>query len=316
MRLSVELVETRSGAVLWGDAYDTSGPLFFNAQDRIASSIVRTLVPRLREAELRRSRGQRAEDLSAYHLMLQARELVFRLERPAFEKAGGLLREALSRDAGYAPSYAAMADWYSIRIGQGWSSDPDADIRALEGAARLAIDLDSGNGRALAMLAHNRTILQRKYDDALTLIERAIEASPNDAEALMWSSPTYAYVGSPSEARHRAERAIALSPRDPFLFRYEHFMCIAHYAADEYEEAAYWGMRSLRANPHYTSNLRMTAAALAGLGRATEARPLVDKVKELEPGFRVSVMIPRQAFRDPARRNQYGRHLVDAGLPL
>jgi hypothetical protein len=59
----------------------------------------------------------------------------------------------------------------------------------------------------------------------------------------------------------------------------------------------------------------MTAAALVGLGRASEARPLVDKVMLLEPGFRVGPMIAHQAFQDDERRAQYGRHLVDAGLP-
>ena len=78
---------------------------------------------------------------------------------------------------------------------------------------------------------------------------------------MMWSSPTFAYLGYPTEARKRAERAIELSPMDPYLFRYEHFLSIAHYAAENYEEAAHWCQRSLKRNPRYTSNLRATAAA-------------------------------------------------------
>lgn len=315
LRLSVELAEAAGGTVLWSSAYDTSEPLAFETQEDIAGSIARTLVPRLNDVELRRSRGQRPEDLGAYHLMLRARELLFALERPAFEEAGDLLQEALRLDSGYAPLYAAAADWRSLRIGQGWSPEPEADQRAFEALSRSAIALDPGSGRALAMLAHNRTILYREYDDALNLLDHALEASPNDAEALMWSGPTYAYVGEPAEAVRRVERAIALSPEDPFMFRYEHFMCIAHYAAGDYQEAAHWGTRSLRRNPHYTSNLRMTAAALVGVGRTAEAQPLAAKVMELQPGFRVSPMISRQAFRDDDRRQQYGRHLVDAGLP-
>src|SRR5262249_38725300 len=157
-------------------------------------------------------------------------------------------------------------------LGQGWSTDPVADTQALEAMARAASGMDSGDGRALAILAHNRTILRREYDEALGMIDRALDASPNDAEALMWSSPTYSYIGNPAEALSRVERAMALSPEDPFLFRYEHFRAIAHYAASDYEEAAYWGTRSMRGNPHYTSNLRLTAAALVGLGRKVEVR--------------------------------------------
>jgi tetratricopeptide (TPR) repeat protein len=247
--------------------------------------------------------------------MLQARELGFALERSTFEEAGNLLQEALRLDPGYAPIHTAAANWYSLRLGQGWSPEPKADERALEAAARAAMALDSGNGRAMAMVAHNRTIHRREYEDALALLDRALHASPNDAEALMWSSPTYAYIGDSAEALRRAELAIRLSPEDPFLFRYEHFKCIAHYAAGHYDEAAHWGTRSLRRNAHYTSNLRMTAAAMVGAGRPGDARPLVQAVLQLQPGFRVTPMIAHQAFREDDQREQYGRHLIAAGLP-
>ena len=92
-------------------------------------------------------------------------------------------------------------------------------------------------------------------------------------------------------------------------------MCIAHYAAGDYDEAAHWGTRSLRRNAHYTSNLRMTAAAMVGAGRPGDARPLVQAVLQLQPGFRVTPMIAHQAFRDDDQREQYGRHLIAAGLP-
>ena len=315
LRLSVELADASTGIVLWSRAYDSSEPLFFEAQDNIAESVARTLVPRLRDAELRRSRAHRPEELPAYHLLLQARELTFRLERSAFERAGELLNLAIDRDPGYAAARATTANWYSLRIGQRWSPDPEADMQALEAMARAAVAMDSSNGRALALLGHNLTILHRHYDEALALINLGLEASPNDAEAMVWSSPTYAYLGETGQAVRRAERAIALSPEDPFMFRYEHFLGIAHYAAGNYEEAAYWGNRSACANAHYTSNLRMTSAALVGLGRAREARPLVEKILELEPSFRVSPMIARHAFRDEKQRQTYGRQLVEAGLP-
>jgi tetratricopeptide (TPR) repeat protein len=315
VRLSVELAEVSNGMVLWAGAYDAAEPLFFDAQDEIAASIARTLVPRLRDAELRNSRGQRPEHLSTYHLLLQARELTFSLDRAALDQAGNLLHQAIERDPGYAAARAAIANWYSLRIGQGWSADPEADMRALEAMARSAIMLDSADGRALAMLAHNRTTQQREYDEALALIDRALKASPNDAETLMWSSPTFAFIGEPREALQRAQCALALSPEDPFMFRFEHFLSIAHYSSGDYEEAAYWGMRSLRGNPHYTSNLRLTAAALVGLGRQAEARPLVEKVMELQPGFRLSPSIARQAFRDDRVREQLARQLAEAGLP-
>ncbi|MGK7869678.1 winged helix-turn-helix domain-containing protein [Falsiroseomonas sp. E2-1-a20] len=315
LRLGMELAEAQSGRVLWQRSFDLVDAALFETQDRIAAIIAHTLAPRVQEAELRAARQAPPRVLGAYHLLLQARQMVFRLERQAFETAGGMLRQAIALDPGFAPGYAALGDWHSLRIGQGWSPDAAAETEALEAAVRTALDLDPGNARALALLGHSHTVLRRRYADAVTQFDRALEAAPNDAEAWLRSSPTYAFMGEGQEALRRADQALALSPEDPLIFRYQHYKAIAHYAADELEAAAEWGLRSQRANPHYTSNLRLTAASLAALGRLAEARPLVEQVMALEPDSRASLVAARTPYRDPATRELYRRRVAAAGLP-
>ncbi|MBR0673883.1 winged helix-turn-helix domain-containing protein [Neoroseomonas soli] len=315
IRITVELADARTAAALWHRIYEVTHGEEFETQDRIAAVIASTLAPRVQEVERARGARERPADIGAYQMMLQARRLIFRMERAAFEEAGDLLHRAAARDPGFTAIHAAIADWHSLRVGQGWSPDRAADTEALEAAVEAALARDAANARALALLGHNHTILRRRYEEAVALFDRALAAAPNDAETWMWTSPTYAWMGEGEEAVRRAERAIALSPDDPLIFRYEHFLSIAHYASERHEEAAEWGLRSLRSNPNYTSNLRVTAAALAALGRHKEAYPLARRVMELEPGFRVAPMIARQAFRDDAARDRYGRRLVEAGLP-
>ena len=150
---------------------------------------------------------------------------------------------------------------------------------------------------------------------ALDLLGRALHAAPNDAETCLWTSPTLAYTGRTEEAVRTAQRAIALSPEDPLLFRYQHFLAIAHYANGAFEEAAEWGLRSMRSNLDYTSNLGLTAAALGALGRTAEARPVAERLVRLRPGYRVRSTIARVPFPEAAARERYGRHLEAAGLP-
>lgn len=316
IRVSVELAEAASAAVLWSQAFETGGiDGFFDLQDRIAANIAHTLAPRVNEAELCLTSRRVPEELSAYHMLLRARDIIFDLGPEKLEAAGALLRQAVALDPKYAPVYATLADWYSLRVFQGWSPDPEADIRALEESARTALKLDPRNARALAILGHNWTISRRWYHEALGSFERALATAPNDAETWMWSSPTFAYLGDASEAIVRAERAISLSPHDPLLFRYQHFLSIAHYVAGNLEQAVGWGRRSMAANPNYTSNLRFTAASMAGMKQYNEVVPIVRKVMELQPDFRVSPMIARLPFRDEAARTLYGQRLIEAGLP-
>ncbi len=312
IRLSIEVTEAMQGAVLWHHAHDLTEAMLFQTPVDLAAIIAHRITPRVREIELRNAR-RRQHDLDAYHLMLEAQSLMYRLDPGVFDAAGEMLRQAVALDPGFAAPHAALGAWYSLRIGQSWSLDPHADSRALENELRLAMELDAGNGRALALLGHSHTILHRQYDAALDLLGRAREASPNDAEACMWASPTLAYIGQAEEAVRNAERAVRLSPEDPLLFRYQHFLSIAHYANGAFAEAVHWGLQSMRSNPDYTSNLGLTAAALGALGRAIEARPLVERVMQLKPRFRVGTFKP--VFRDESASERYSRHLTAAGFP-
>lgn len=314
VRLSLEVAEASQGAVIWHRAFDLTVDALLGAPDELATNIAYAVLPRLRDAELRTALRQQ-HDPGAYHLMLEGQRCMFRLERASFDRAGDLLRRAAALDPGFAAPHAALANWHSLRIGQRWSDDPAAEARALEAAVRRALELDGNHARALALLGHNCAILHRDYARAQDLLDRAQEMAPNDAETCLWANPTLAYTGRAEEAVRGAERAIRLSPEDPLLFRYQHFLSIAHYARGSWDEAAQWGMRSMRSNDEYTSNLAVTAAALAAAGRTDEARLAVSRLVAFRPSFRVGVTVTRVAFRDERLRAQYGHHLIAAGAP-
>lgn len=314
VRLSLEVAEASQGAVIWHRAFDLTVEGLLSAPDELATTIAYAVLPRLRDAELRTAL-RRQHDLGAYHLMLEGQRRMFRLERASFDEAGDMLRRAAALDPGFAAPHAALANWHSLRIGQRWSDDPAAEARALEAEVRQALELDGNHARALALLGHNCTILHRDYARGQDLLDRAQEMAPNDAETSLWAAPTLAYTGRAEEAVRGAERAIRLSPEDPLLFRYQHFLGIAHYARGSWDEAAEWGMRSMRSNGVYTSNLALTAAALAAVGRTEEARLVVSRLVALVPSHRVGVTVTRVAFRDEEVRAQYGRHLIAAGSP-
>lgn len=315
VRLAIELSEASQGMVVWHRVYDLPLDGVFDAPDELAMTIAHTIMPRLREAELRTALRRR-HDLGAYHLMLQGQRQMARLERASFDGAGDMLRRSALLDPGFAAPHVALAEWHSLRIGQRWSDDPVAEARMLEAELRRALELDGGHARALALLGHSYTILYRDCDRAQLLLDRALELTPNDAQTCLWVSPTLAYSGRAEEAVRSAERAIRLSPEDPLLFRYEHFLSIAHYVKGCWEEAAHWGLRSMRSNDGYTSNLMFTAATFAALGRKEEARLLLARVQEIRGGaLRVDSVRQRLPYRDEAVRERYLGHLIAAGLP-
>ncbi|MCT8159450.1 BTAD domain-containing putative transcriptional regulator [Pseudoruegeria sp. SHC-113] len=312
--ISVQLVEVGTELVEWARTYTASENELFDIQSHIAGSIANRLQPSVQTAELRRTNGFKPADLSAYHLTLRAKELAFRLNRESFGEARDLLVMAAEKDPTFAPTFIALTDWYSISLGQGWSSDVGKDWRALEDAASQALRLSGESGRALAMYAHNRAIHGGARSVSHQMLERALEHSPSDAETLLWTVPTFAFQGQAALAVQNGQRAMTLSPQDPFMFRYEHFLSIAQYVEGNYEEAARLGLDSYEKNPSYTSNLRMTAASLMETGRTGEAQELVAVMKRLDPDYSLQKFQENQPFDDPKVGQRYVTVLRDAGL--
>ncbi len=315
LRIAVELAEADSGKILWAQPYDLEITELFDTQDSIVNRIVGTWLPRLHESEMRRVRTKRPENMTAYDLVLQARDLIFRLNQESFETASGLLARAMMLDPNFAMARAVMADLLNLRIGQGWSHDVAADAQAVDRMTHAAIESDPYNARALAIQGHNRSYLHRDYEMARGLFDRAQDVAPNDASVWMWSACTYAYVGEGQDAVRRAERALRLSPKDPFLFRYHATLCLAHYTAGSFENAAYWGRLGIREAPAYTSNIRFTIASLIALGHLDEARELGNTLLAVQPNFRTCDVIEGHPYQDVASRRRIAQALIEAGLP-
>ncbi len=267
LRVAAELAETDGGLVLWSQTFDSSLKDLFRIQDDITGQIVAKVAPRIREAEIQRAFQKRPDSMDAYDHFLQALSLMFRLKEQDFSRAGSLLQRAIALDDSYAASYALAAEWHGLRIGQGWSPDPQADSREALRLAEAAVDRDEGNVRALTLLGHYKSYLLRDFDGAIALFDRALIASPGSAWAWGRSAPTQSYIGNGQEAIRRAERALTLSPFDPLAFYYHTSLCVAHYTCGDYENAVFWGQMALRENPSYTAAACPTAASLAALGK-------------------------------------------------
>lgn len=314
--ISVQLVDFHTATVEWAKVYHATNADLFDVQGDIANNIAIKLIPSLHSAELRRTSHCAPDDLPAYHLMLRAKDMAFGLTRHEFDQAGHLLRSAVAKDPQFSQIFFSLADWYSIRLGQRWSSHVENDRKSLEDAARRAIYLDPENGRALAMLGHNLTIYKKQYSLARELLDKAIALYPNDAETLMWGGPTLAFAGESKHAIAQAEIARSLSPNDPYLFRYDHFLGIAYYSDGDFSSAARHALASHAQNPNYVSNLRLAAASFIADGKRDDAKHFAQLAMDVDPQFRVSEFQRSNPFRNEAAGKEFAAQLLKTGFPL
>jgi DNA-binding SARP family transcriptional activator len=314
VKLSLSLETGESGASIWRESYQTHREELFDLQAEIAARIAHSLAPRVQASELRRSLRQKPEDLSAYHMLLRAREKMFRLTRADFDEAGDLLRRAVALDPGYASAHGMLAHWRITRLFQGWSDDLAVDREMVDSAASTALRLDPDHARTLGLLGHKRAILDRRFDEALPMLDRAFERAPNDAETLCWTVPTLSYAGRTQEAIARARKVIALSPQDPIRFQYEHYLSLAYYANNDFEEAVRWGESSIALNQKYTASLRTTIAAMVAIGELKKTEKYVEMLNQLPTTPSLKNNYPGPPHVDDRKRVDYLSRLKTAGI--
>jgi len=314
IRISVELADVQTNSVIWADRYEGSLSELFDLQDRIATRIVWSVAPHVREAELKRASRKRPENMNAYDLVMQAIDLIYRMQYGEFSRARALLQKAIELDDSYASAYAYAALWQIHNINQGWANDYAADAQEAARLAAAAVEHDPADGFALAILGHTKAVLFRDYAGAKEIFERVLAASPSNAMAWTLSSGVYSYTGDGKHAIERAEKGVRLSPVDTQSYFYWLFLAIAHYVHGTYDEAAIWGRKSMALNPRLCSNLRFLIGTFVAMGKLEEARYAAQTLLQVQPRFRVSTYARWCPLMEDLRVKLLDR-LRQAGIP-
>src|SRR6516225_8822559 len=108
VRITAQLIDASTGAHLWADRFDGSLEGVFELQDQVASGVVGSIEPRLRQSEIERANRKLTESLDAYDLYLRALALRDIHTDESVREAVSLLKRALAIDPNYAPAKALI----------------------------------------------------------------------------------------------------------------------------------------------------------------------------------------------------------------
>jgi len=315
LRINTELTDILGNLSIWAQKYEGSTDDLFEFQDRIASSILSSIEPRVRAVETARVGDRPTNSLDAFHCVLRAMSLLYFFTPESYEEAGELLERAIVLDPSYAQAHAYLAWWLNFRIGEGWSANLEADRARALAVSQTAIELDYDDPFALAVAGHILSFLGNSPEEALILFDRAL--SPNQNSPFAWglSALTLAYLGRPDEALERLQNVWRLNPFDPLNFYFCIVAGIAEFVAGRYDQAIVWLRRSRRSNPRFVACLRTLAAALALSGDEAEAELAAKQLLEIEPSFRVSAFISWYPLRRREDLDRLAKGLRAAGLP-
>jgi adenylate cyclase len=314
VRISCQLAEAASGQHLWADRFDGTLEDSFDLQDRITESVIGSVGPVLREAEIERARRKPEANLDVYDLTLRALPPTFAETPEDNDEALRLLGQALEMDPAY-PTANALAAWcHQQRHLMDWPATQADDREMARRMARVAIMGGTDVPLALAVAGAVRASLTRDHDLALAAVDRAMMINANAAAVLGFDAVTRCICGAYEKAVQHAEKAMQLSPLEPLIYHAAFALALACLLTDRTEEAVTHARKAIEGNRNFAFPYCVLALGYARLGRGEEAAQAVRQLVHAAPRFRIG-SLRKIRFADAARLQSDLDLLREAHLP-
>jgi TolB-like protein/Flp pilus assembly protein TadD len=211
LRISAQLIKVTDGFELWSETYDRELEDVFVIQDEIASSIVGALQLTLSPGEEEALHSDRTTDIKAYDFYLRGRGYFRRRTKEDFDSAKEMFSKSIGIDPSYAPAYAGLADTYT----EFWRNyeSTDENLQKADEYSRQAVELGPESAEAHAARGYALGQL-RRYDEAVTEFETAIELGPTMFEAYFYYGTVAFTKGDLEIAAEMFEKASQSAPDD------------------------------------------------------------------------------------------------------
>jgi adenylate cyclase len=313
VRITGQLIDATTGAHLWADRFD--GPLddIFELQDKITSSVVAAIAPRLEQAEIERSVRKPAENLDALDLYYRAQSYRHMMAE-GNEDALRLSRQAISLDPNFSAAYGlALACFTNLRDRQGWLGEDQ--IAEGKRFAQRVVEIGGDDAFALSRAAWFFGVILKEADIADTIVDQAIAVNPNLSEAWRQRGYISTILGRHETALEQFQHAMRLNPLDPLIYVSENGLAIANFHLNRFEIALSWATKSMARRKNWAVPVRYAMMSYAMLGRVADAQVMRDRLRELGADMTLSQLGKFMAFQRREDIERYFKAFRLAGVP-
>jgi non-specific serine/threonine protein kinase len=211
LRITGQLVETRTGHVLWTERFDRELKDVFDVQDEIARSITQALRITLSPQEETALASKPTENLQAYDFYLRGRSLARRVTRSDLEFAMQMFERAIELDSRFALAHAGVAnacgEYYE------WHEHSDRWLEKGTTAAENALLLEPKLAEAL--LAQGRiAYAAKRFEEGIRFAQQAIKRKSDCDGAYFVLARAYVASGHPEKVVAIVDAALAANGDD------------------------------------------------------------------------------------------------------
>jgi TolB-like protein/class 3 adenylate cyclase len=318
VRVNAQLIDAETNTHLWAERYDHDMGDLFALQNEITSRISLALRVELVGAEAARP----TEHPDALDYILRGRASFFG-KRPAgdvYEERINMFERALALDPRSVDAQSWLASALAGRVLDQLSDSPAVDIARAEGLIEQA--LAASPRSYVAHFAKGQLLrAQGRCEEAIPEYETAIAFNPRVGIIAALGECKF-YTGAIEEMVPLQERAIRLSPRDPFIGNWYQRIGVVYLLQSRTKEAILWLERARSANPGRALPHAYLASAYALTGETERAGWELAEARRLSADGRYSSVSRLKAtgyFGVPKIRALYEATyfagLLKAGMP-
>jgi DNA-binding winged helix-turn-helix (wHTH) protein/TolB-like protein/Tfp pilus assembly protein PilF len=309
LRVTVHLVDARTGEELWSERFDRPFGDILAMQDEITAKVVRLLPAKVGDVERLRSAQRHTQSVDAYDYFLRAQALLLVRSVDANDRARTLYRSALELDPKFARAYAGLAMTYAMDYRLRDSARASLD-RAFE-LARTAREIDPDVPEVHWAMGFVQA-QARQHDDAIRSLQQAIVLDRSFADAYALLGGIHTYTGQPARSIELVRTALRLNPDAGYLY----FLVLgrALLFQNDPEQALIHLRAAAMRNPADVETRVFTAAALVAAGDGAGAKWEAEEIRTLEPAFATRRWLDSYPMTSAAQQAQLIKLLAAAGL--
>jgi TolB-like protein len=284
MRINTQFIDAATGNHIWADRFDKPIADLFDMQDEIVSRLANQLRSELIAAEAERAEHEPNPDSLDYYFRGVAAFNKGRLEN--IVRAKDLFDQALKLNPANVDAIvgAARADVLTALYRQ---EDHANRLKSAETELLNALAIDPRNHWAHLWLGYVQ-VLTNRAARGVGEFERALSLNRNIGVAHAWTGLAKIMLGRAEETEAHVAEAFRISPIDGVTFLWKYIAGLAKLYLGADAEAVELFRESIDGSRNFPLNHFHNAAALALLGRQSEAEGEVKAGLAIAPDFKLA----------------------------